>query len=76
MAQNIETLASEALALPLPQRASLAHKLIESLDEEVDERAEAEWLAVIDRRLQELEQGKVTCRPVDDVVRDLRSKLQ
>jgi putative addiction module component (TIGR02574 family) len=76
MAQSIETLATDALALPLPQRASLAHKLIESLDAEVDEHAEAEWLAVIDRRLHEMDQGQSKGRPIEDVVRELRAKVR
>jgi len=76
MAQGIETLATEALALPLTQRASLVHKLIESLDEAVDEQAEAEWLAVIDRRLREMDQGQGIGRPIEDVIRELRAKVR
>jgi len=76
MARNLEELAQEAMKLSPPQRASLAHKLIASLDEPVDENAEAEWLAVIDRRLAEIKQGKVKGRPIEDVIRDLRAKAQ
>ncbi len=76
MAQDLETLATDALALPLAQRASLAHKLIESLDEEVDERAEAEWLAVIDRRLREMDAGEGKGRPIEEVIRELRAKVR
>jgi putative addiction module component (TIGR02574 family) len=75
MAQPIETLAHEALALPVAQRASLAHKLIESLDAEVDEQAETEWLAVIERRLQEMDRGQGIGRPIEDTIRELRAKV-
>jgi putative addiction module component (TIGR02574 family) len=75
MAQPIETLAHEALALPVAQRASLAHKLIESLDAEVDEQAETEWLAVIERRLQEMDRGQGIGRPIEDTIRGLRAKV-
>ena len=74
MQRNLQTLSGEVMALPPAQRASLAHKIIESLDEGVDENAEAEWFKVIDRRIDEIECGRVKCRPVSDVVKALRRK--
>lgn len=61
--------------MPVTERASLAHKLIESLDAEVDEQSEAEWLAVIDRRLQEMDRGQGKGRPIEDVINELRAKV-
>ena len=66
---------AEVLALPAKDRAFLAHQLIASLDETVDPDAWAQWEEVIDRRTREIEEGKVTCRPVDDVLRDIRSRI-
>ena len=66
---------AEVLALPAPDRAFLAHQLIASLDPQHDPDAEAQWNEVLDRRSQEIDQGKVTCGPVEDTVRDLRAKL-
>ena len=66
---------AEVLALPAPDRAYLAHQLIASLDPQQDTDAEAQWHEVIDRRSREIEEGKVTCRPVDEVVQDIRAKL-
>jgi len=66
---------AEVLALPEQDRAYLARHLIASLDDGVDADAENEWNEVIDRRSREIEAGKVTCRPVEQAVRDIRAKL-
>ena len=34
-----------------------------------------QWPAVIDRRSREIEEGKVSCRPVKQVVQAVRDKL-
>ncbi|HEV8132342.1 MAG TPA: addiction module protein [Acidobacteriota bacterium] len=50
-------LLAEALQLPPEQRAALAGELIQSLDSQVDEEAEAAWSAEIRRRLERLDSG-------------------
>ncbi|MDP6085593.1 MAG: addiction module protein [Nitrospinota bacterium] len=52
-------LLEEALKLPQDARAALAASLLDSLDQEVDEDAESAWQAEIDRRLRELDSGRV-----------------
>jgi putative addiction module component (TIGR02574 family) len=59
MNEEISELLKKALALPPPARAALASSLLESLDETVDEGAEAEWQNEIARRIQELDSGRV-----------------
>jgi putative addiction module component (TIGR02574 family) len=59
MSEEISELLKTALALPPAARAALAGSLLESLDETVDEGAEAEWQREIARRIQELDSGKV-----------------
>ena len=66
---------AEVLALPEQDRAFLARQLIASLDDAVDTDAETQWKTVIDRRTREIEEGKVSCRPVEQVVQDIRQKL-
>jgi putative addiction module component (TIGR02574 family) len=66
---------AEVLALPVEDRAFLARQLIASLDDSVDADAETQWHEVIDRRSREIEEGKVNCRPVEQVVQDIRNKL-
>jgi len=66
---------AEVLALPAQDRAFLARQLIASLDTTVDADAETQWHEVIDRRSREIEEGKVNCRPVEQVVQEIRNKL-
>jgi hypothetical protein len=66
---------AEVLAWPEQDRAFLARQLIASLDDTVEPDAETEWDAVIDRRSREIVEGTVSCRPVEQVVRDIRNKL-
>ena len=66
---------AEVLALSEQDRAYLAHHLIASLEDTVDADAETEWHEVIDRRSREIQEGKVSCRPVEQVVQDIRNKL-
>jgi putative addiction module component (TIGR02574 family) len=46
-----------AMALPVEKRARLAHELLASLDESADADAAEAWLAEIDRRAREVEEG-------------------
>jgi putative addiction module component (TIGR02574 family) len=66
---------AEVLALPERDRAFLARQLIASLDDTVDADAEMQWDDVIDRRSREIKEGKVSCRPVEQVLQDIRHKL-
>lgn len=59
MKQDPNNLLKEALKLPPEARAALAASLLDSLDQEVDENAEAAWQVEIDRRLKELDSGTV-----------------
>lgn len=60
-------LLKEALQLPSAARAALATKLIDSLDAEVDEDTEAAWHAEINRRLTEIDEGRVLPTPWSEV---------
>lgn len=66
---------AEMLALPEQDRAFLARQLIASLDDTMDADAETHWHEVLDRRSREVEEGKVSCRPVAQVVGEIRGKL-
>ena len=66
---------AEVLAWPEEDRALLAHRLIASLEDTVDADAETQWRDVIERCSQEIEQGKLDCRPMEQVIQEIRSKL-
>jgi putative addiction module component (TIGR02574 family) len=59
MMQDAQELLKKALALPDKERADLAGSLIDSLDDSVDENAEAAWQEEIVRRLEDVQSGKV-----------------
>ena len=52
-------LLNEALRLSPEERAALAAALLDSLEEGVDEGAEAAWASEIAKRLEELDSGRV-----------------
>ncbi|HEY3855843.1 MAG TPA: addiction module protein [Verrucomicrobiae bacterium] len=66
---------AEVLALPEQDRAFLARQLIASLDATVDADAEIQWNVVIDQRSREIAEGKVNCRPAEEVIKDIRDRL-
>ncbi|MBI4006456.1 MAG: addiction module protein [Gammaproteobacteria bacterium] len=66
---------NEALHLDEKERAELACLLIESLDMEVEEGVEAAWVVGIERRLEELDSGKVPGIPWENVMSQLLSNL-
>lgn len=73
---ELKKLEADLLALPVDSRASLARALIESLDDQVDEDAEAMWADEIRRRDEDLRNGRATARPADEVLREARERLR
>ncbi len=76
MDDAVRDLESKALNLPPKERARLAERLIASLDAESDADAEQLWLEEAERRLDELESGKVSGIPAEEVFRKARSTLR
>jgi putative addiction module component (TIGR02574 family) len=64
----------EALALPTEARAALAGSLLDSLDTDVDEDAEAAWAIEVTRRVAELDSGAVKTIPWAEVRRRLAAR--
>jgi putative addiction module component (TIGR02574 family) len=62
MKQDPSNLLKEALKLPPEARAALAGALLESLDQEIDQDAEAAWEVEINQRLRDLDSGAI--RPI------------
>jgi putative addiction module component (TIGR02574 family) len=59
MSSDALKLLEDALRLPENDRADLAARLLESLDPEGDEGAEDAWAAEVERRIHEMDSGKV-----------------
>ncbi len=65
----------KALQLDESERAELAGMLIDSIDGDVEEGAEAAWIIEIERRIAELDAGAVETIPWDIVRDGLRRRL-
>ncbi len=63
MANSREEVFRKALGLDASDRTELVGLLIDSLDPETEQRAEAAWLQEIDRRARELDSGTVQTIP-------------
>ena len=76
MALPLEALEAEALELSVRERARLAHRLLESLDEDVVEDpadVERAWASEIERRLAAYDAGEMEAIPASDVLAEARS---
>jgi len=76
MSRDTAEILKEVLALPAEARAALADTLLESLDAEVDEDAEAAWQIEIQRRLRELDTQAVSPVPWAEVRSRLMAALR
>jgi len=61
------------LTLPPLYRAMLAEHLLNSLDE-INPEIETAWNREISNRIEEIDQGKVTLMPADEVLQKLRNR--
>ncbi len=76
MPSDIRDLEQQLRLLPRKERARLAMDLIESLDPGTDEDAEMLWLDEADRRLADYDAGTTSAHPVNDVIKEIKSKNQ
>jgi len=74
MKRDAAAILKDALALPAEARAAVAGSLLESLEDQIDEGAEAAWEAEIARRLDDLDKGKVKLIPWATVRRRLMGR--
>ena len=74
MAATVQELKAELKSLPPQQRAELAHFLIDSLDQEADPDAEAEWDKEVERRVAEIKSGQAQGIAAEEVFAKLREK--
>jgi putative addiction module component (TIGR02574 family) len=71
MTRETEEILKKALALPPEARWTLVGRLLDSLDHEVDDDADAAWEAEIATRLDDLEAGRAELVPWAEVRRRL-----
>jgi putative addiction module component (TIGR02574 family) len=74
MAQKIKDIVDNVLALPANSRAYIAEVLLESLDFEEDFSISDEWIREIEKRCQDIDDGKVELVRGDEGLSQLQSK--
>lgn len=73
---NIDILEQEALHLPIIERASLAEKLLSSLDDLSEKEAELLWLKEAQRRASEIDDGTVQLISAEEVEKTINYILR
>lgn len=76
MSTELEKLREDLLALPEASRACLAHALIASLDDHVEENVEAVWAEEIRKRDSDLSAGRAKSKSIEEVMREARERLR
>ena len=73
---NTESIAIEALSLPVQQRAELAAQLLSSLDALSESEIEPLWFQVAAHRAEELDQGLSKRIPAEEVRQQANALLR
>lgn len=73
MSTVAESVLAQALQMPAKERATIAERLLASLDTEVDAEVEMAWQQEVQRRLAEIDNGEVVCLPWEQVLQRLRA---
>ncbi len=73
MTMLLQEITDKALNLPLEERAELALKLIESLEDIEKEEVETAWKIEIEKRVDEIKSGTAKGRPAEDVLAEIRA---
>jgi putative addiction module component (TIGR02574 family) len=67
MNQKSEAIISDAMLMPDEDRAMIAERLIASLDHEFEKDTEIAWQIELQKRMEDINLGKVTCIPWEQV---------
>ena len=72
MSRAVSIIQQEIRALSLTDKEALLRTLLEELDGPPDPDVDAAWLAEIQRRSREIDEGTVKCIPADEVFERLK----
>ena len=75
MSTPFDEIVADAMKLPPRERVRLAQQLVSSLDDPVETNVEALWMQEAERRLAELQSGKVQGLEVSEAFRKARKAL-
>ena len=76
MGSDFNEILKKALALPAEARAMLANRLLESLDGPDQKRIDALWAEEAERRMREIDEGKVETIDGELVMEKLRARFE
>ncbi|MBU4320417.1 MAG: addiction module protein [Thermodesulfovibrionales bacterium] len=74
MSALMQEVINKAFNLSPEERAELAHELIISIDDAIDNEVETAWDAEIERRVKEIESGKAKGRQAEDILAEILSR--
>lgn len=74
MSTDLEILEAEALKLTAGERAAFAQRLLASLDEDTE--VEDAWAIEVERRIADVENGRVSVIPIGEALIELRAGLK
>jgi putative addiction module component (TIGR02574 family) len=74
MSRQLEIIEAQALQLSAEERARLADRLIASLFEDTE--VEEAWAAEVERRIEEIESGRVQLVPAADAIARARAAIK
>ncbi len=75
MTQTAEEILQQALQLPEEERERIADALLSSLHGSEETTFDEEWGSEIQRRIAEIDEGKVEMRPWDETLERLQKRL-
>ena len=76
MTAHANSVAESALALPADDRAELAERLLLSLDKKYQADVEAAWIELVERRINDAEEERVSLLPGDEALRMIRQRTR
>jgi DUF1009 family protein len=74
--KSLENIASEALLLPEDQRFTLAHRILSSVEPELEAQVDAAWDMEIRERIKRYDAGQTAGFSGQDVFAELDKKLK
>ena len=74
--KSFQDILRAALNLPQDARAMLAGQLLESLDDAEQTEIDAAWSEEIERRIRDIDEGRVKLIPGEEVLAELRSRFK
>ena len=74
MSSLLKDIVNKTHKLSAEERAELAHELILSLDDNIDEGYVSAWDSEIEKRVREIKSGMAKGRPAEEILAEIRAR--